>query len=238
MPLSFPIESVAQRSFFDNQENFALIQSDFAEGIIFAEGVSAVSAGAGAGAFPVAVGLTADHPGVWQLNTGSTATGRVFVLSRVGAYQVGVGGETKFQSWLRLPFLSDAVNRFVARTGFFSISLPNTITQGIGFEYQDDQGANWQAICDDAPGVETSVDTGILVVPGQWYKHALTIPADGSEVEFFIDDVSVATITTNLPTGIGFSHFVNMHLMKLIGVAARNYLLDAYAVLQVTEGRN
>ncbi len=236
MPLFSPAD--VQREFFLRMDGEALIQSDFTEGIVFAEGVNAVAGGIGAGIFAVGLGFTADHPGIWQLNTGVTAAGRVFVISRPGGYTVGVGGETRFQSWLQLPFLSTALQRFTARTGFFSITLPNIITQGIGFEYDDSQAAgNWQAICGDAPGVETTVDTGIPVVAGTWYKMALNIPADGAEVEFFIDDVFVARITTNLPTGVGFSHFVNMHIMKLIGVAARNYLLDAYAVFQTTEGR-
>jgi len=233
MPLSFPND--VQREFFRRMDGEALIQSDFAEGITFAEGVAAVPGGLGAGVFGVALGVTAGHPGVWQLNTGSTAAGRVFLISRVGAYQVGTGGETKFQSWLQVPFLSTAIQRFTARTGFFSVVLPNTLNQGIGFEYNDAESVNWQAICGDAPGVETSVDTGVPMVAGQWFKHAFTIPADGSEVEFFIDDVSVATITTNLPTGVGFSHFTNIHIMKLIGVLARNLYVDAYAIFQETD---
>lgn len=231
MPLSFPSGvTEIQLEFFNAMETRALIQSDFTEGLAHAEGVNTIAAGAGAGVFGVGLGFTENHPGVWQLNTGSTAVGRVFVLSRVNAYQLGVGGETQFQSWINLPFLSTALQRFVARTGFASVALPNTLLQSIGFEYQDDEGANWQALCHD--GAETSVDTGVLVVAGRWYKHTFTVNAAGTSVEFFIDDVSVATITTNLPTGVGFGHFVNMHIMKLFGVIPRNYLLDAYAVYQ------
>ena len=234
MPLSEPVD--IQREFYRRMDGEALIQSDFTEFLNIAEGILAV-AGSGGFISPPAIGTTNDHPGVWNLNTGLATTGRIFLLSRGNAYTVGVGGETKFQSWINTPTLSTPLQRFTIRTGFFSIGLPNIIVQGIGFEYDDSQnGGRWQAICDDAPGVETSVDTGILVT-ATWFKHELIINAAGTEVQFFIDNNLVATITTNIPSGAGFSHFLNIHIMKLIGVTNRSFYLDAYAILQDTEGR-
>lgn len=227
-----------QELFFLNMNAQALIQSDFTEGLAHAEGVQSIAAGLGAFVLTPGIGFSADHPGVWFPVTGTTATGRIFILSRLNSYTVGVGGETKFQSWIQFPTLSTALQRFTIRTGFFNIALPNTINSGIGFEYDDSQnGGRWQAICDDAPAVETSVDTGILATTGTWFKHELRVNAAGTEVTFFIDDNLVATITTNIPSGAGFGHFVSMHIMKLIGTASRGFYLDAYAVLQDTNGR-
>lgn len=234
MPASFPID--VQREWFRDMDGQACIQSDFAEALTFAEGVFAVAAGAFAGVFGPALGDTNDHPGIWVLRTGTTATGRVFIISRVGAYSVGVGGETLFQSWVRVPVLSTAAQRYTARSGFFSISLPNIINQGIGFEYDDSQnGGRWQAITDD--GVETSTDTGIAVVADDWYKLSWSCNPDGDAVDFFIGDDLVATNIANIPSGAGFSHFVNVHNMKLIGTTSRDMDVDGYAVFQRTEGR-
>ena len=227
-----------QELFYLGMDNDALIQSDFTEGLAHAEGVQSIPAGAGAFVLTPSVGFSSGHPGVWFPVTGTTAAGRVFVLSRINSYTVGVGGETKFQSWLQFPTLSTPLQRFTIRTGFWNIALPNTVNSGIGFEYDDSQnGGRWQAITDDAPGVETSTDTGILATAGTWFKHSFTINADGTEVKFFIDNVLVATNTTNIPSGAGFGHFVSMMIMKLIGTASRGSYLDAYAVFQETGGR-
>jgi len=226
-----------QELFYLGMDNDALIHSDFTISLTFAEGVLAVAAGAGAGILTPGIGFTADHPGVWFPVTGTSAAGRVFILSRINSFTVGVGGETKFQEWLQMPTLSTPVQRFTVRTGFWSMALPNTVVQGIGFEYDDSQnGGRWQAITHD--GAETSTDTGILVTAGTWFKHEIIINADGTEVQYFINNDLVATNTTTIPSGIGFGHFVNMHIMKLIGTASRGFYIDAYAVFQETEGRD
>jgi len=51
-------------------------------------------------------------------------------------------------------------------------------------------------------------------------------------VEFFIDNVSVATIVTNIPAGTGFGLFISIHIMKLVGVANRASYIDAYYIDQ------
>jgi len=225
-----------QLEWFQRMDAESLVQSDFTELAALAVGVFSVAAGAGAGVIAPPVGATDGHPGIWVYRTGTTAVGRVFAISRANAYTFGNGKGTLFESWLQVPILSTPAQRFTARTGFFSIALPNIINQGIGFEYDDSQnGGRWQALTDD--GAETSVDTGVLVVAGDWYKHSFIIDADGDEVQFFIDDVLVATITTNIPSGITFGAFINMHIMKLVGTLARDLFLDAYAVFQETEGR-
>lgn len=206
--------------------------SDFMEppGGLQADGIQSISAGAGSGvSTPTAAYDFTNHPGVWGLNTGATAAGRVFLLSQFpGGWHVGVGGTTRFGAWYQSPAIaSDAANRYVLRAGFSSIVLPNTLLQAITFEAQDDEnGGRWQAICHD--GVETSVDTGVAVGTTLYFKLEFEVNAAGTSVEFFIDNVSVATIVTNIPAGLGFEHFISMHIMKLTGVFNRASYVDAY----------
>jgi hypothetical protein len=228
------VQSAApQKKIYEGMSTRSLVASDFTIGSTIAEGVQAVSAGAGATVFsPVAI--QTDHPGIWGLRTGATAAGRVFVIGRVGSYNIGVGGITRIGSWVRIPAtLSDAVQEYVLRSGLFSISLPNTIDFGVGFEYQFDQnGGRWQGITDAA--AESSLDTGITVVVDTWYKLECEINAAGTEVDFFIDSVSVGTLSTaaNIPAGTGFNNFYNTHIMKLAGTTARDFFIDAYYAYQ------
>jgi hypothetical protein len=226
-----------QRNFFESMGIRAFVFSDFFEppGGLQVDGLQAISAGAGASvSTPTATYDFTDHPGVWGLNTGTTSAGRVFLLSQFAqGFHVGVGGITRHGCWYQSPAVASiAANRYVIRSGFFSMALPNTILQGIGFEAQDNQNGNrWQAICEDGIG-ETSVDTGVAVGTSTYFKLEFEVNAAGTSVEFFIDDVSVATIVTNIPSGTGFGHFISEHIMKLIGLANRASYVDAYYLYQ------
>ena len=227
-----------QRQFFDAMSKVGFVFSDFFEPPtgFQADGIQAVPASGGFVSVPTLPYDFTNHPGVWGLNTGAaSAAGRVFLLSEfLNTFHVGVGGTTRMGFWFQAPaILSVALQRFVLRAGVSSMALPNTMNQGITFEYQDDQnGGRWQAICGDAPGVETSVDTGITVVASTYYKLEIEVNVAGTSVEFFIDNVSVATITTNIPSGVTFGHFISIHIMKLIGLGNRAPYVDAYYVFQ------
>ncbi len=229
--------STIQRKFFETMGVNAFVFSEFMEPTVGfqVDGLQGVPASGGFLSVPTAAYDFTNHPGVWGLNTGTAGTaGRVFLLSIFGqAFHVGVGGITRHGIWYQAPaILSDAVNEYVLRAGFSSISLPNTINQGITFEYQFDQnGGRWQALTEDGVA-ETTVDTGVTVVVSTYYLLEFEVNAAGTSVEYFIDGVSVATIVTNIPTGLAFEHFVNEHIMKLAGTANRASYVDAYYFYQ------
>lgn len=211
-----------------------LIQSDFTDppGALVTPNLHGVGAGAGA---QVAGSITdpQDHPGIWRLLTGTSTAGRFFIISIAGGTLVGTirvgSGITRVGTWLHTGAdLSDGTDRYFIRSGLFAISLPTTIDEGIGFEYIDNENSGaWQAICDDAPGVETSVDTGVTVTASTWYKLEFEVNTDADSVEFFIDDVSVATITTNIPLGAAFHLFYNTNIQKVLGTTSREFEIDA-----------
>lgn len=223
------------RPFYEHMFEESLVSSDFTEptGPKQVEGVQAVVAGAGANVFGSITEDLSDHPGVWILSTGTTATGRVFLISGSNTgWHLGRGGITRVGTWLKIgPNLSTGAQRYTLRAGLFSIALPNVVVNGVGFEYDDSQnGGRWQAITHD--GVETSTDTGITVAADTWYYLEAEINSDGTSVDFLIDNVLVATNTTNIPLGTGFRMFYNTHIMKLIGTTARTAVIDAYYVYQ------
>lgn len=223
-----------------DQASFLHVSSDFTDPTASkaSMGVHGVVSGTGAAiTTPSAAYDFTNHPGVWGLSTGSTTAGRVFILSQSGSTQgtmhVGVGGKTRVGTWYQVgAILSTAGERYVLRTGYFSMSLPNTIIKGIGFEYQDDQnGGRWQALTEDGIG-ETSVDTGILAAVNTYTFFEFEVNAAGTSIEFFMDGVSVATITTNIPSGTGFPLFYSTMIMKLTGTTSRTSYIDAYYIDQ------
>lgn len=226
---------------FEGPSRDSIVFSDFVGAPAFGNtgDFTKAVAGAGASIFNPAVSVSrVNHPGLWCCETGSTAAGRTFILTEAagvqGSHSIGVGGITRVGTWLETGLiLSTAIDRYTLRAGFSSMLLPNTINEGVTFEYDDSQnGGRWQAICGDAPGVETSVDTGVTVTAATWYKLEFEINEDGTSVDFFIDNSLVATITTNIPAGAGFTLFYSSHIMKLIGTGNRSYYHDATYIYQ------
>ncbi len=153
-----------QKLIYEGMSSRMLVKSDFMHPPVgtspVAEGVAVISFGAGAGIISSAALDKTDHPGIWTASTGTNPAGRVFIIgSSTNGFHFGVGGVTRCCTWMRTgPTLSDAVNEYVLRAGVFSIVLPNTILNGIGFEYQFDQnGGRWQGITENA--AESSLDS-------------------------------------------------------------------------------
>jgi len=224
-----------QKDFYEGMNNQFLQFADFTMPDVgfFPEedGIQAVVAGAGAAILNSATVDKTGHPGVWYAGTGSTAAGRVFALSsNHSSFNLGGSGNVmRIGTWLKVGTnLSTALESFMVRAGLSQISLPNNVDHGITFEYNHaENGGRWQAIT--ANPTETSTDTGITVVADTWYDLQIEINGDATSVEFFIDGVSVATNTTNIPTGT-FEQFYNAHIMKLVGTTVRHILIDAYFV--------
>lgn len=81
-------------------------------------------------------------------------------------------------------------------TNAYATNSPNKNT--IAFRYAAGTDTHWQAVVDTAGGSQTTVDTGIT--PDTSIHLFELIPnAAGSSIAFFIDGVSVATISTNIP---------------------------------------
>ena len=213
--------------------SFSLVETDYLEPAAFLNTEGAAFFGGGGGTVTDGIVDNTNHPGIWCINTNALAVGRGFILTApLSSYHLGVGGITRCGTWFfQEPLLSDAVNRYVVRSGFSSISLPNTILFGVTFEYQDDQSLNWQAVTNDGIG-ETSVDTGVLVTASTWYLLEIEINALGTSCEFFIDGSSVAVITTTIPQGTGFRVFHSEQIMKLVGTANRAAYFDATYIYQ------
>ncbi len=225
-----------QMKWYEGMSTRGFVYSDFMEPIqgLQVDGLQALAGASGFLSVPTAAYDFTDHPGVWGLNTGVGSAGRIFLLSMfVGGFQVGVGGITRHGCWYQAPaVLSDAVDEYVLRSGFSSMGLPNTILQGITFEYQFDQnGGRWQGLCEDGIG-ETSVDTGVTVAASTYYLLEFEVNAAGTSVEYFIDGVSVGTVGANIPSGLGFEHFISEHIMKLAGTTNRASYVDAYYFYQ------
>lgn len=121
-------------------------------------------------------------------------------------------GSTGLKSWstkVAFDTLSNITNRYVARSGYVNNSAGLSTSIGMYFLY--DEGGiygtatasdNWLCVCFTS-GSPTIVDSGIPVTasPANPLQRLQILDSGtGNNVEFYIDNALVATITTQIPT--------------------------------------
>jgi len=124
--------------------------------------------------------------------------------------------------------LSNSTDRYVVRVGMglppSSISEPSSF---VGIRYCDTiNGGAFQAYARNS-GVETTANTSITAVLGTTYEIVIT--HYGSSVEYWINGVKAATISTNVPIGgRGGYHSI----FKTSGTTSRSLILSGIKILK------
>ncbi len=221
-----------------NYYNYYRFFTDFISGfgtVTNSSELFATSSGTGAG---FTMNSEAGRPGIYNANTGTTATGRHALTTPNTSTTLG-GGVWTYETMVQVPTLSTSVERYQLLAGFIDNNSAANQTDGIYFLY-DEGGAstgsavsaNWQIVT-SSNSTRTFTTTSTAVVANTWYKLKIVVNAGASSVEYFINDVSAGTITTNIPNGtsrqLGWGFLQN----KSIGTTSRTVNFDAMLV----EGR-
>lgn len=177
-----------------------------------------------------------NQSGVAQLKTGTTATGVAGIHIGEPVYYASLvvgGGVISYKTSINIETLSTVSERFWVGVGYKDGIFGNLgIANAICFIY-DEGGVitgntaspNWKIVtCNSS--VRTFTDTGVAVSGGAWVKLEILINADATSVEFFINNVSVGTISTNIPSGISKTMIINNQILKTIGTTSRNLYMD------------
>lgn len=177
-----------------------------------------------------------NRPGILQLSTSTSATGRAAVISdpnTVSTLIVG-GGKLIFESDVQIPTLSSAAQTFMFSTGF-SGSGVTTANNAIYFLY-DSAGATtgsaaigrWQVVCSNG-STRTYTTTDSTVTAGRFYRLRFEVNAAGTSVAFYINGTLVKTETNNIPTG---NLTPVATILKSNGTTARTALIDYIRIRQ------
>ncbi len=146
---------------------------------------------------------TATNPG--QIEFTDAAFAYVFIdpSTNAGSNCFVLGGGQLTVNWVfNLVALSTVPNNYLTQLGIMdSNAAANQIPpiDGCFFSYTDGvNGGKWQATCMSAT-VATTVDTGILANTS-YNNFGIIVNPAASSVGFYINQVLVATIATNIPT--------------------------------------
>ena len=176
-----------------------------------------------------------NQQGVMQIATGTTLAGSANIRvgdNNAGSHYLGNGVYT-MQYFVNVETLSTLTERFYAIFGATTNSN-FTNTSGIFFIYDEGVGTygvaspNWKCITKNGILV-TSTITSVAVTASQWYVLKIVVNATATSVEFYIDNVLVATHTTNIVTLIT----PRLLMQKTIGTTSRNAYVDYFLLKQI-----
>jgi hypothetical protein len=107
-----------------------------------------------------------------------------------------------WETRVRISALSDATDTYILRVGMIDTRGDVESTDCAYFRYTHSvNSGNWQGVT-RRNGSETTASGGTAAAPTTSYKKlGILVNAAGTLVTFFIDDVSMGTCATNIPTG-------------------------------------
>lgn len=210
--------------------------------VFVGEGITAgdlgtLNSGTGAAVSANAAGLSdADHVGVYSCTTGTTSTGRACAAYMEATNVVLGSGRATSLGIVKLTTLSDGTDTFTT-TGGFQDTFTGDSVDGVYFRYTHSvNSGQWQCVS-RSNSVETVTNTSIAPSTSAFQTMFIDINAAGTEALFYIDDVLVATHTTNIPTGIARVTGHGWNHRKSVGTAARILQLDLYEVILDKDNR-
>jgi len=197
----------------------------------------------------------------WNQSSGSNSTGNSLSgaqgtqICTTGIIITGGGGTTlgdvnngmifigngawSYKTRLYIPTLSTATERYIIFEGFQANASFTNTTNMVGFMY-DEGGTyatgvsagspNWKCFTISA-STRTITTTSTIVNAATWTKLRIEINAAGTSVGFYVNDVLVATHTTNIPSSSTTLHPGNF-IVKSAGTTARTYARDYFAIKQ------
>lgn len=177
----------------------------------------------GTGAQPTGANPDASNRvGILSLETGTTTTGRAAILAPLALFFGG--GEAEFQATVQIPDLSDGTETYSFRIGFIDSATADA-TDGVYFEYDTGQSANWR-ICAANNGSRSKTTTSVAVAADAWINLRIVVNAAGTSAEFFVNGVSVGTISAQIPATAGRLTGPGAMILKSAGSTNRAVWID------------
>lgn len=211
------LDPLVKRRYFDDLEGFGA--GVYANSIFFCSGNFEFEGNVfvfrnGVGATWARTTAEVGRGGIIRGGTGTTSAG----LNLIQFRSIWLGTEDFIsQTSVRLQTLSDATNRF---NSTLTIGVSNVNSMRINYSDNLNSG-KWQ--CESfSSSVSTLVDSGVSVAINTWYD--LKVCRIGMICYYYINNVLVATISTNVPSGVEAS--IGASIAKTAGTTSRTCDFD------------
>jgi hypothetical protein len=173
-------------------------------------------------------------------NTGTAAGGYAGIygtLTTTNWFLMG-GGVMSFATSIFIPTLSTSTERYRIIIGYGAQATNIAEANGMFFTYDEGgtlngsiASANWQCVT-SANSVRTLTTSTVAANNTAWQKLSIEINAAGTSVQFLIDNVVVATHTTNIPAGTSQTITPKLQIVKAVGATSRTFFADYFSYKQ------
>lgn len=226
----------AWRPFFDASREFFLYDSFVATDTTSIYGWSNNSTGTGAN---VSIGdpstlIDGSHQGIVRFTTGSTNAGRAALVLPVVNMAVGTGaGQLTIQFNVNIfTALSTGTQRYTIMMGLGDANDSTEFTEGVYFLYVDNvNSGNWVGKTAHS-STRTTVNGAVAAATG-WQRCKAVVNAAATSVEFFVNETSLGTSTTNIPNVAGAWIAPMLKVIKSVGTTAREIDVDYFMAYQI-----
>lgn len=169
---------------------------------------------------------TALRPGIAILGTGTTAAGyaNLFTGYSANTQVLFGGGIYTFETDIYIPILSTVAEEYILRVGFGDATAADFV-DGCYFEYDRLSGSDWQsATASNSARSKAALGTNVLAAT--WTRLKIIVAPNGSQVSFYVNNILLNTVGTNIPTGAGRGCDHHFQIIKSAGLTARTLLID------------
>lgn len=167
----------------------------------------------------------------WAMETGTDPAGYAQIRSSQNTVFGSSTGKTIFSMGnVIIPTLSDGTDSFIVRIG------RPAGADGIGFffKYTHSLGSGqWQMVCHNGTSA-FAANSGSAVVAGTPYNLIAVHDFTGTDnVKFYINNVLVSTVGSNLPANFTNGYFGSISIEKTAGTANRRLLIDDLIIKRI-----
>jgi hypothetical protein len=190
--------------------------------------------GAGASIAPSTVGVDTvpgDAAGVFALTTGTNNSGNATLSTYASAMKVGTFDNTIMEWRIMLQTLSTAAQEYRVSFGWLDNPGSGDEVDGVYFEYDRATAGDFWRICTSNNSVRTKTTTSTAVANLTTFSRFRIETQRANSASFYIDDVLVGTISTNLPTGAGRMTGWGIKIVKSVGTTARLVYADYFTIM-------
>lgn len=178
--------------------------------------------GTNAKASQLAVSSAQDF-GVIGINIGTVLSGRINLTLGTAGVVAGSGAITS-EFRVLIPTLATALQDYNMYMGLGNTTAAGEPTNGIYFKYSRGTSPNW--LFTTAAGGSRTTVTGAAISANKWYKLKYIVNSTGTAATFYVDGVSAASITSNIPSATANNCAPMFKMNNVLGIGTSSKALN------------
>lgn len=124
---------------------------------------------------------------------------------------IRLNGSFFFEATYKLLALSNATDEYDFYVGIGDVTTTSPNNNAVTFRYDRNTSVNWiMEACNNGTCTDTASSTAVAA--GSWMRLGITVNAANTLATYYVDGVSIGTVSTNIPTSARVVYFIEKML--------------------------